>query len=167
MYAAVHPQHVEALILVSSIGIDFEFKRYQRDNISVQLSAAQNRRLDFLSEHWRVSAEPRREFSKQLASKINAYFYDRRRFPQQWINIRTYALLNADRVSSGYNLRTKLKAFTKPVLIIQGRQEIIGESTAFEFRRCFLNLKSPSLENAAIGHGLSSQTRLSVRSSIL
>jgi proline iminopeptidase len=134
-YASSYKEHIEKLILSSSGGIDLSLLNYVGASLNSKLSAAE---LDSL-QYWNkrisegdTSYHARLGRGKALAP---AYVYNKKFVP-----------IIAERLTQGnntvnqliwYDLRKiefdcskKLGTFEKPVLIIQGRQDIIKTETA-------------------------------------
>ena len=140
-YAARYPHRVRALVLAGSGGPTNEFLRYLPANVQSRLSADAERRLAYWSDHARVQADPQRAGYEHFRLMARAYvclekhvepilhgivpaFFDRR----------TTVLMQSDLLRTEYDLRPALAALPAAVLIVQGRQDIIGESTAYAIR---------------------------------
>ena len=79
---------------------------------------------------------------EDLKAVAPGYFFNRQNVRKLTANIRidtlnaqVFQLLIQDLAKQGYDLRPTLKMFTRPVLIVQGRQDPIGESTAYETKK--------------------------------
>ncbi|MBN2068089.1 MAG: alpha/beta hydrolase [Opitutales bacterium] len=137
-YACKYPNSITALILSSSGGIDLGLLQYFRENLQMHLS--QNERDEF--QYWDslVNAENPTEEAKYNRAKClaSAYLYDKSYVPQVAArlahggNPEINSLVFKDLFDSHFDCREGLKDFSKPVLIIQGRQDPIGAGVAYE-----------------------------------
>ena len=134
-YASLYPEHVRSLILSSSGGIDLGLESYVGHSITDKLSKAE---IDSL-KYWNV----------QIARGDSSYFARYRRglalAPAYVYNKKNIPVI-AERLTQGnpvvndlvwedlnrmkFDCAPKLKNFNKPVLIIQGKEDIIELQTA-------------------------------------
>lgn len=135
-YAAAHPDRVDRLILVASGGPTLEFTGWFGDNIEARLRPEDREQRD----HW-VAAGKNGEDSAKVALEalkaiVPAYFFDRKAgllyastfedgMYQPDVNQRLFADMG-----TRYDLREALRTLKRPVLIIQGHQDPIGDKTA-------------------------------------
>jgi proline iminopeptidase len=154
-YAAEYPQHIESLILSSSGGIDLELLDYAGEAINSKLSKEE---LDSLS-YWsaKINAGDTSYHAKLERGKVlaPAYLYDKKFIPALAERLtQGNAVINQliwnDLKKIKYDCAEKLKTFDKPVLIIQGRQDIIQVKTAEKAHKILKNSKIVILENC--GH---------------
>ncbi len=137
-YAARHPQRVQALVLVGSGGPTNDFLRYLPGNVQARLSAEAERQLAYWSDPARIAADPQRAGYEHFRLMARAYvclekhtelilrdlvpaFFDRR----------TTVLMQSNLLERAYDFRPALAELAAAVLIVQGRQDVIGESTAY------------------------------------
>lgn len=143
-YAAAHPDSVSGLILVDSGGVNLDFLKEFDANISKRLLPSELKTIAYWSDPSRLAADPWRAGYEILRAKIPGYFFDRRK-AQALINdvtpesfdIRVNELMLRDLSRQGYDLRESLRGFGRPVLIVQGRQDPLGESTALQIQNTF------------------------------
>jgi proline iminopeptidase len=153
-YAISYPLHIEKLILSSSGGIDLELTSYISANINSKLSERELRSLDFWNRQ--ISAgdttyHARLERGKALAP---AYVYDRKYIPViaerlTQGNSTINNLVWSDLQKIHFDCAEKLHSFQKPVLIIQGKQDIIEEKTALKAMKVFKNASLVLLDKCA------------------
>ncbi len=100
--------------------------------------------LNFWTE--RMTSDPRRANYEMIRITLPAYFYDRRNAIKslEGITEKSYNhvisdLLLMDLMKNKYDLQPKLKDFKSPVLIIIGRQDIVGETTAYKIHNTLPN----------------------------
>ncbi|HYG53081.1 MAG TPA: alpha/beta hydrolase [Flavobacteriales bacterium] len=138
-FAAKFPGMVSKLVLCAPAGINLEFLDYFGDNIFQRL---QNVPAD--SAKGAVTQQERENaFYNQLKRNAPAYFYNKENVPV-FINMLTVAgsynpdynlLMWTDLFKINYNLSGKFRVFKKPTLIIQGRQDILGDETAIRINQ--------------------------------
>ena len=139
-YAAAHPEHVDRLILVASGGPTLEFTQWFGDNIEARLRPEDIE----LRDYWRAAGKNGVDSGKVATEALKAimpgYFFDRKAalafasaikagqyHPD--VNERLFADMKAH-----YDSREGLKNLKRPVLIIQGHQDPIGDKTAEDIR---------------------------------
>lgn len=133
-YAARYPENVDRLLLLGSGGITRDFFMYFNSNIKMRL------REEDLAEA---------KASKGLAANLSAiwpgYFFNRQSAMATKSLVDTnLADHNAAKINNltlqdykktGSSRAASLKKFSAPVYIIQGRQDPVGESTAYETKQ--------------------------------
>lgn len=111
-YAVTYPQHVDKLVLLDTVPVASEFLTPLNDNIFDRLST---------DERERVMAAP-----KSASPEAQ----------------RDVALLQATVPPGGYDFRTNLKDFERPVLVLSGRQDpmdpLMASETAAVFKHSTL-----------------------------
>lgn len=139
-YAAAYPDHVDRLILVDSGGPTLEFTQWFGDNIEARLRPEDIE----LRDHWRAAGkngvDSRKVATEALKAIMPGYFFDRKAAlafasaikESQYhpdVNERLFADMKTQ-----YDSREGLKNLKRPVLIIQGHQDPIGDKTAEDIR---------------------------------
>ncbi len=143
-YATLYPEHIQAIILSSSGGVDLGILSYAGTNISSRLNAAETASLNYWNKqiaNGDTSHHARLQRGTALAA---AYVYDRK-----------YVPVIAERLTQGnpvinqliwedlqkikFDCKPKLSGFNRPVLIIQGKQDIVEERTAIRSHEAFKN----------------------------
>lgn len=139
-YAVAHPDRVDRLILVGSGGPTLEFTQWFNDNIEARLRPEDVE----MREQWRAAAangeDPAKVATGMLRAIVPGYFFDRKHGLEfrsaladgQHHPDVSQSLFGAMRVK--YDLREGLKLLKRPVLIVQGHQDPIGDKTAEEIR---------------------------------
>jgi len=138
-YAAAHPEHVDRLVLADSGGMTLDFFQYFSDNITLRLLPGEKAALNYWSEDARADADPELAAYEQFKAMAAGYFFDRKYIPgfEEHLHVgfltpQVNGLLMADLIHSHYDLRPAFSGFRKPVLIVQGRQDPVGDGTAYE-----------------------------------
>jgi proline iminopeptidase len=135
-YAVAHPDRVDRLVLIASGGPTLEFAQWFSDNIDARL-----RPEDIEARrYWQLAVKNGVDRDKAALEEIRAitpgYFFDRRKAlefaatfkeGELWQDVNE--LLFGD-LARRYDLRDGLKKLNRPVLIVQGHQDPIGDKTA-------------------------------------
>lgn len=137
-YAAAYPLNVDRMLLLSSGGMDMSYQTYFGPNIHVRLQPS-----DLKTE--KAATGP---FEK-IRAILPGYFYDRTKalafaaeMQPESFHAKASAAMFAD-LWLHYHVREALRQVDQPVLLVQGRQDPVGESTAYETH---LTLKNSSLK---------------------
>jgi proline iminopeptidase len=135
-YAASHPERVDRLVLIDPGGPTLEFRDWFGDNISARLHPEDRELADYWAEQMKNGIDPDLATGKVMGALTPGYFFDRAKglsfassTPAKFAHRDASTLLNAD-MRKNYDLRPGLTKVTRPVLIIQGYQDPIGEKTA-------------------------------------
>ncbi len=150
-YATIYPEHLSAMILSSSGGIDLELLT-AGNFISSRLSKEELDELNF----WRAKIDSgdtshyaKLQRGKALAS---AYVFDKKNIPiiaerltqgTPLIN----SLVWSDLQKINFDCSKELASFDKPVLIIQGKEDIVPEKLALKAHRILKNSKMVLLKD--------------------
>jgi len=151
-YATIHPDRIISMILSSSGGIDLDLLSYVSKNINARLTTQQQDSASYWSQkinNGDTSYFARWQRAKALA---NAYVYNKEyalpiaeRLTQS--DLRVNNLVWQDMQKIKFNCAPKLSTFTKPVLIIQGKQDIIEERTSQKANKILKNSKLVILDH--------------------
>ena len=135
-YAVAHPERVDRLILIGSGGPTLEFNEWFGDNIAMRL-----RPEDLEArKYWQTAGKRGVDRDKAAIEDVRAiapgYFFDRAKglaFAAQLgdgaLHSDVTSLMFAD-LGKHYDLRPGLGKLNRPVLIVQGHQDPIGDKTA-------------------------------------
>ncbi|MBC7912604.1 MAG: alpha/beta fold hydrolase [Pyrinomonadaceae bacterium] len=154
-YATKYPEHIESIILSSSGGIDLELLEYVGERINSKLSKQESDSLSYWNgkiNKGDTSYPTRLGRGRALAP---AYLYNKKNIPflaerLTQGNAKLNQLMWDDLHKIKFDCSEKLKTFNKPVLIIQGKQDIIKPETAEKAHRILKNSKIVYMENC--GH---------------
>ena len=137
-YAVYYPESIKAMILSSTGGIDLSILDYFNANLQMRLSQVERDSLKYWGDRVKegdTTYNAKYSKGKYLAS---AYLYNKEYVPKlaQRLafggNPQITRLVYKDLFKIGFDSREALKDFKKPVLIIQGRQDITGDGVAYE-----------------------------------
>lgn len=154
-YATRYPQHIERIILSSSGGIDLELLTYVQSSINSKLSKEELGAMHYWTQKINdgdTTYHARLERGKALAP---AYIYNKKFVPQLAVrltqgNSAINVLIWDDLRKINYNCAKELGSFDKPVLIIQGKEDIIKAETGEKAHAVLKNSKLVLMEHC--GH---------------
>lgn len=152
-YAANHPGNVSGLIASSSGGVDLGLLEYF--DITQQLSPVERDSLSYWTARINDGDTTQYADRKHRDFRAAAYVYQDDHIPEiaerlSKVDFRINGLIWRDLRRIGYDVSDKFSDFTKPVLIIQGREDILQERTAREAADAFPNAELVLLERC--GH---------------
>jgi len=133
-YAAKFPKNVQSLILSCSGGLDLSWMDYGQHNILARLSSKQVKQYKYWNSPEQVDADPVRASLEALRVIVPAYVYRKKFVPQlehdlvnlKYFNPSTNGLVWKS--MKNLDLKVPLSAFGAPTLIIDGRQDLMGEA---------------------------------------
>ena len=135
VYTSQHPQQVKRLLLVDSGGPSLQFTTFYSDNILMRLRETDLQALK--------KAQDQGNFSEIIHALTPGYFYDRTQ-GLAFQRVATPPNQNAGRINQilldqygalGKTIALQLAKYKGPVCVIQGRQDPIDESTAYEIKQ--------------------------------
>jgi len=151
-YATIHPSRIISMILSSSGGIDLDLLSYVAKNINARLTPQQQDSASYWSQ--KINNGDTSYFARWQRAKVlaNAYVYDKKyalpiaeRLTQSDLRVNNLIWQNMQKIK--FNCAPKLSTFTKPVLIIQGKQDIIEEWTSQKANKILKNSKLVILDH--------------------
>lgn len=156
-YAVKYPDQVKSFILVGSCGIDLDFLTYFRANIRSRLTIQEIEELNAWIDSLRTPQKARKANYEMIRITAPAYFYDKR-YAKDYLKAITENSYNhlvsdflwMDLINKNYDLKPSFHEFESPVLIIIGRQDIVGETTAYTIHSAIPNSKLMFIEDC--GH---------------
>jgi proline iminopeptidase len=137
-YAVHCPEVIKAMILSSTGGIDLGVLNYFNENLQMRLSQTERDSLKYWTDKINqgdTSYNAKYNKGKYLAP---AYLYNKDYVPVLAKrlafggNPQITSLVYKDLFKNSFDCKDALKTFIKPVLIIQGRQDITGDGVAYE-----------------------------------
>ena len=145
-YATKYPDHINKIILSSSGGIDLGLLTGVQNAINSKLTKAESDSVDYWTE--KINAGDTSHYAR-LRRGINlahAYVIDPKFIPVigerlTQGNPTINQLIWANLQSINFNCEKKLRSFDKPVLIIQGKTDIVTKDIAEKSHRAFKNSK--------------------------
>lgn len=154
-YATKHPETIEKLVFSSSGGVNMKFTSYVQERLNNNLTKSQKDSLSFFQkklDDGDTSVETLKQRAKYLA---NAYVFDKSKAPiiaerLTQIKFEINRLVFQDLRKINFDCANLFKNFKKPVLVLQGKNDIITTETAQEIAKAFSNSKLILLDNC--GH---------------
>ncbi len=154
-YATQHPGNIDALILSSSGGIDLELLTYVQQSINSRLTIAEYKEVDYWTTKINDGDTTHATRLKRGLALAPAYVVNRKNVPMiaerlTQGNAQLNGLIWSNMQKIKFDCAEKLSSFKKPVLIIQGKQDVIKEETALKAHKVLKNSKVVILDNC--GH---------------
>jgi proline iminopeptidase len=135
-YAAAHPSRVDRMILIGPGGPTLEFAGWFDDNIRMRLRPEDLEAERYWTEAERRGMDADKATLEQIRAITPGYFFERAKglaFAAQLtdgaVKVQVNLLLFAD-MRKGYDSRPGLRQLDRPVLIVQGHQDPVGDKTA-------------------------------------
>lgn len=134
-YATIYPKTISKIIFSASGGIDLGLTEYASANINSKLSQIERDSLSYYNAKIANGDTSKKTLLGRGRALAPAYLYDKKNIPvlaerltqgNSAINV----LIWEDLEKIKFDCKPKLKNFTQPVLIIQGKQDIIKPETA-------------------------------------
>jgi len=151
-YATLYPENITKIILSSSGGIDLDFMNYVPESINSKLSKIQSDSLNYWSK--KISDGDTSHYAAYERGKILAcaYVFNKKFIPVigerlTQGNMTINQLIFNDLQKMNFDCSEKLKTFNNPVLIIQGKQDIIKAVTAEKAHLVLKNSKVVYLDH--------------------
>ncbi|MCG2420512.1 alpha/beta hydrolase [Aequorivita sp. F47161] len=153
-YTTKFPNRVSAIIHSSSGGLDLHLIDNAQSNLNSRLTEQEIDSLNFWRNKLRENESEynRRKFNQYLAS---AYVYQKKNIPivserLMQGNMSLNRMVWDNMLSINFDCKKDLESFDKPVLILQGKQDVIPQSLAFTADKVFSNSNLFFLDNC--GH---------------
>ena len=155
-YAGQYSSRVQALVLVSSVGFDKGYEKFWDDNINSRLLPSDLEAMAFWAAPERMKADPEKAVFQLIINQSPGLFFDRKNslkllenITSESFNLQFARLMDAD-LSRNYNVKAEISNFKQPVLIVQGRQDPIDASTAYQTKETLSQAKIEFIEKC--GH---------------
>ncbi len=145
-YATLYPENIDALILSSSGGIDLDLLSYVQQSINGRLTKEESDAVNYWTNKINEGDTTHATRLKRGMALAPAYLYDKKNVPVIAERLtQGNAVLNGliwtDMQKINFDCAAKLSSFKKPVLIIQGKQDVIEEKTAIKEHNALTNSK--------------------------
>lgn len=154
-YYSKYPESVNKLIFSSSGGVNLNFRNYLAEQIQHNLTPPQRDSLSFYQDKITGGDTSFQTRSKRAEFVANAYVFHKdyaKRIAGRLLemNWNVNSLVIQDLVNIHYDYKNKFINSKIPVLVIQGKNDIIKVETAQEIKDSFGNAKIKLLKNC--GH---------------
>jgi proline iminopeptidase len=135
-YAAAHPTRIDRMILLGPGGPTLEFAEWFNDNIHMRLRPEDVEAERYWNEAPTRGVDPDKAALEQVRAITPGYFFERAKglafasqLPEGTLTLQVNLLLFGD-MAKGYDSRPGLRQLDRPVLIVQGHQDPVGDKTA-------------------------------------
>lgn len=154
-YAAKHPETIDKLIFSSSGGVNMKFTLYLQERLNKNLTKSERDSLSFYQRKRDAGDTSKETIAKRAQFLAKAYVFDKsnsdviaQRLTQINFNINSLVIENLQKIN--FDCSTVFSNFKRPVLVLQGKNDIISVETAQEIATTFPNSKLILIENC--GH---------------
>lgn len=137
LYAHDFPASVSALVLLGSMGLNWDGLERFEDNVVSRLGPYDRELLDYWSAPERMKVDFRQAVTETIRAKMPGYFFDRRKsltvsqtMKADDFDFTMGEWIYRDAQARKLDLAVMDNPFKNPVLIVQGRQDPGGEATA-------------------------------------
>jgi proline iminopeptidase len=135
-YASTYSEHVKSLILSASGGIDLSWQEYANTNMLSRLSMEKRAEYKFWTSPQEIQKDPAKARLEALRVLLPAYLYDQSYLPQieeallkpEYTSFDINGLVWKSMGHGKYNLSGAFRNFKAPTLIIDCRQDFLGEA---------------------------------------
>jgi proline iminopeptidase len=135
-YAAAHPTRVDRMILIGPGGPTLEFAEWFNDNIHMRLRPEDVEAERYWDEAAKHGVDADKAALEQIRAIAPGYFFQRAKglafaseLADGTLKLQVNLLLFGD-MAKGYDSRPGLRQLDRPVLIVQGHQDPVGDKTA-------------------------------------
>lgn len=154
-YATKHPETVDKLIFSSSGGINMKFTDYVGERLNNNLTPSELDSLNHYQKRFNKGDNTPRTKAKRAEFLAYAYVFDKKNAPiiaerLTHINFEINQLILGNLNKIKFDCAGKFAKFKRPVLILQGKNDIITTETAQEIANAFPNSKLVLMDNC--GH---------------
>lgn len=134
-YATRHPEVIRGMVLSSSGGIDLDLLNYFADSLRAKLTPEEFQNLSYWNNRISQGDTSYNARLQRGLAMAPAYLYHKEHIPtvgerMTQGNMTINGLVWNDLQRIGFDCSDELKSYNKPVLIIQGKQDIISAATA-------------------------------------
>ncbi len=153
-YASLYPNRIDKLIFSNAGGLTMEFTNYLQERIQNNLTQTQRDSLAYYQN--KQNNGDTSEATRQARAKYLAYAYVNhpehvpliaQRLLQ--LNLPVNNLVIQDLFKIKYDTRDKFKKFQRPVLVLQGKNDILKIETAQEIQKAFPNAQLVLIDHCA------------------
>jgi proline iminopeptidase len=153
-YATKHPETIDKIIFSSSGGVDLKFLEYVPNRIAANLTAMEKDSLAFYQRKRDTGDNSQETIDKRANILAKAYVYNKSKsspIAQRMTetNHKINILMYQDMQRIKLDCSKSFTNFKQPVLILQGKNDIISVETAQEIANAFPNSKLVLMDNCA------------------
>lgn len=153
-YATLYPENIDKIILSSSGGIDMELMTYARTAIDSKLSKTDLDSVNYWTQKINAGDTSHHARLRRGIHLAPAYVLNKKYIPvigerltqSNWV---INQLIWSDLRKINFDCAEKLKSFDRPVLIIQGKEDIIKAATAEKAHQAIRHSKVVLMEHCS------------------
>jgi proline iminopeptidase len=144
-YAAAHPDRIDRMILIGPGGPTLEFTQWFPDNIRMRLRPEDLDAERSWDDAEKRGIDPDKAALEGIRAITPGYFFDREKgiaFAKQLTDGTVHAKVNQllfEDMAKHYDSRPGLQRLNRPVLIVQGHQDPVGDKTAEDIHAAIKN----------------------------
>jgi proline iminopeptidase len=157
VYAHFFPSSVSSLLLLGSMGLNWESLPQFEDNVTSKLWASDLLLVEYWSDPQRMKADPRQANTEIIRARTPGYFFDRKKsllvsqpMKSSDFDFEMGDWIFRDILKRGLDLAKMEVSFGGPVLILNGRQDPSGESVPLALSHYYKTSRLVFVEKA--GH---------------
>jgi proline iminopeptidase len=153
-YASKHPETIDKLIFSSSGGVNMKFLTYLQERLNNNLTQVEKDSLNVYQQKFNAGDNSIETLKSRAKYLSNAYVYDKLNAPiiakrLTQINFKINSLVIENLQEIKFDCSKSFTNFKQPVLVLQGKNDIISTETAKEITDSFPNSKLVLLEKCA------------------
>lgn len=133
-YASKYPEHIDKLILSAPGGVDLSFLDYYQTNLNYTLSDQEKEGIRKWSDPDKINENPKRANYNIIKNTISAFLFHKQladsvmaKIDANTANMQVSNLVFQNLIATQYDLKPVLHKIKAPTLIIQGRQDALGQ----------------------------------------
>jgi proline iminopeptidase len=157
LYSHYFPASVSSLVLLGSMGLNWDGSSQFDDNVTARLWASDLQLYEYWSDPTRLKADRQQAITEIIRARTPGYFFDRKKslLISQTMKSTDFDFamgdwIYKDSVNRKLDLAKMEAKFARPVLILHGRQDPGGESVPLALERHYKNSKLVFIEKC--GH---------------
>jgi proline iminopeptidase len=135
LYANAFPDAISSMILLGSMGLNWDGHRVFEDNVASRLCPSDEQSLRYWKDPARLKADPQRAITETIRAKMAGYFFDRAKALQASQEVKPSDFdfemgewIYKDTMDRKLDLAKLPVRYQGPVLVLHGRQDPTGES---------------------------------------
>lgn len=155
-YASKYPEKTEKLILSAPGGVDLSFLEYYQSNLNYTLSLKEKEAIKKWSSPEIIQEDPKLANFNIIKNSISSFLYNKQLvdsimdgIDENTANMEVSNLVFQDLIKTNYDLKPSLHKIITPTLIIQGRQDALGQVNPLTISQLIPNSQLVFLEQSA------------------
>lgn len=157
LYAETFPESLSSLVLLGSMGLNWEGSGVFEDHIQSRLWGSDLEQVALWSAPERLKADRQKAITEIIKAKFPGYFFDRKkalteaaRTRPEHFDFEIGEWIYKDALARNLDLARQPSQFQGPVLVLHGRQDPTGESVPLELAKHYAKARLRFIERC--GH---------------